>query len=335
MPLKPAQLTGALQRGLSPVYLFAGAEPLLVQECRDQVWETAKSQGFLEREIRHADRSFDWEDLAAAGGAPSLFASRKIIDLRLPTGKPGREGAKVLTAWAAEPDPDLLLVISCEQWDKSSRNSKWAAAIDRAGTRVDIWPVSPNELPGWINGRMRAVGLEPDQGAVMLLAERLEGNLLAAQQEIEKLLLIKGGGPVSEEDVMQAVADSSRFDAFLLVERVLSGNLADGLRVASGLHRTGVPVQMIIGALYRDLRILETYMMATRAGENEAQVFRKLNIWRSRQAPMRQAAARLNFNRLMSAFSRMSLIDRQSKGRASGDPWHALDHLVRELCGPA
>jgi len=332
MPLRPEQLASDLERGLSPIYLFGGAEPLLVQECRDQVLAVAKDQGYLERELYQADRKFDWSTLERAAAELSLFASRRIIDLRLPTGKPGREGARALTAWAAKPDPELLLMVSCDQWDKSSRSSKWASVLEKAGTRVDIWPVSPEQLPGWISKRMRARGLQPDRGAVEVLAERLEGNLLAAQQEIEKLLLLKGHGTVSEEDVLQAVADSSRFDAFLLVERVLAGNLADGLRVASGLHRTGVPLQLITGALYRDLRILEAFKQAVKAGENEGTAFRKLNIWRSRQSPMRRAAGRLDMNCLFDAFSRLSLIDRQSKGRADGNPWHGLDHLVCALC---
>ncbi len=332
MPLRAEQLGAALQRGLSPLYLFGGAEPLLVSECRDQVWEVAKKQGFLERELFQADKNFDWSSLDQTGSTGSLFASKKIIDLRLPTGKPGREGAKMLTDWAANPDPDALLVVSCDQWDKSSRSSKWAGILERVGTRVDIWPVSPRELPGWINKRMRSVGLDPEREAVLMLAERLEGNLLAVQQEIEKLLLSKGPGPVSEDDILQAVADSSRFDAFLLVERILEGNLADGLRVATGLHRTGVSLQMITGALYRDLRILEAFKLALQSGDNESSAFRKLNIWRSRQNPMRTAARRLDMNRLLDAFSRMSMIDRQSKGRAQGNPWHGLDHLVCALC---
>lgn len=334
MPMRPEQLASTLQRALSPVYLFGGSEPLLLQECRDQVWDAAREQGFLEREILQVDRSFKWSTLDQAGATPSLFASKKIIDLRLPTGKPGREGAKTLTEWASNPDPDVLLVVSCEQWDKSSRSSKWAASLERAGTRIDIWPIRPEDLPAWITRRMRAAGLEPDRGAVMVLAERLEGNLLAAQQEIEKLLLLKGSGEVSEHDVLESVADSSRFDAFLLVERVLAGNLSDSLRVASGLHRTGVPLQLIIGALNREIRILEALKLALEAGENESSAFRKLNIWRSRQAPMRSAAGRLERRGLADAFSRMSLIDRQSKGRADGDPWHGLDHLVCALCQP-
>lgn len=332
MPVRIDQLSSALQRGLTPIYLFGGAEPLLLSECRDQVFDCAKQQGYLERELYQADRKFDWSSLDQTGSSGSLFASKKMIDLRLPTGKPGRVGAKVLSEWAAQPDPDILLIVSCDQWDKSSRSSKWATTLEKAGTRVDIWPVSPQELPGWINKRMRAAGLEPEREAVLLLAERLEGNLLAAQQEIQKLLLLKGQGPVSEADVMEAVADSSRFDAFLLVERVLAGNLADSLRVASGLRRSGTPLQLITGALYRDLRILEAFKLAVQSGENEDMAFRKLNIWRSRQSPMRAAARRVKASSLLDAYSRMSLIDKQSKGRAGGDPWHALDHLVCALC---
>ncbi len=332
MPIRLEQLPGHLRSGLSPVYLFAGPEPLLVQECRDLVRQAAAEQGFLEREILHVERGFDWDRLGASSATPSLFAERKIIDLRMPTGKPGREGAQALSEWVAAPDPDTLLIVSCEQWEPSSRKSKWADALGKAGTRIDIWQVKQEDLPKWISGRMRAAGLEPDREAVMILSDRLEGNLLAVQQEIEKLRLIKGQGPVSAADVLQSVADSSRFDAFLLVERVMQGNLADALRVASGLRRIGVPMQLITGAVYRELRVLESFRTAVLAGEAESAAFRKLNIWRSRQAPLRQAAGRIDDQRLDEAFRGLALMDRQSKGRASGDPWHALDHLVLGLC---
>jgi DNA polymerase-3 subunit delta len=179
---------------------------------------------------------------------------------------------------------------------------------------------------------MRAANLEPEREAVMMLAERLEGNLLAAQQEIEKLGLLKGQGRITAEDVLQAVADSSRFDAFLLVERILAGNLGDGLRVALGLRRTGVPVQLVTGALFRELQTLEAFRLAMQAGEHEGTAFRRLNIWRTRQGPMRKAAGRLDARRLFDAFSTLSLMDRQSKGQAEGDAWHSLDKLVCRMC---
>ncbi len=332
MPLRIEQLTGQLQRGLAPLYLIGGSEMLLVQECRDQVFATARQQGFTERELLQVGRGFDWADLAGAGGAPSLFASRKIIDLRLPTGKPGREGAAALVEWAGQPDPDLLLVISCDEWDASSRKSKWAGVLEKAGVRIDIWPVKPAEMPGWVQARMTQAGLQPDREAVMMLAERLEGNLLAARQEVEKLVLLKGRGTVSVEDVERSVADSARFDSFLLAERMLAGQVGEGLRVAAGLHRMGVPIQLVTGALFREFSVLEGYRLAMRAGESETQVFRRLNVWPSRQGPMRTAARRFETERLNQAFQSLSLIDRQSKGMDQGDAWHSLDHLI---CGMA
>jgi DNA polymerase-3 subunit delta len=333
VPIRIQQLPGQLQRGLAPLYLIAGPEMLLVQESRDRVFAAAREQGFVERDLLQAGKDFDWQSLADAGVAPSLFSSRRIIDLRLPTGKPGREGAKALTDWADNPDPDTLLVISCEQWDKSSRSSKWAAALDKAGIRIDIWPVKPEEMPGWIRARLEAVGLQPDRDAIMMLSERLEGNLLAARQEIEKLLLLKGPGPLTAADVERSVADSAQFDSFLLAERMFSGQAAEGLRIAAGLRRTGVAIQLITGALYREFGVLEAYRMARAAGENEKSVFRRLNVWPARQGPVRSAASRLNRKRLNDAFQALSLIDRQSKGMAPGDEWHSLDHLVCAVCG--
>lgn len=332
MPLRQEQLPAHLQRGLSAVYLIAGPEPLLVQECRDMVRAAATAAGYLERDIVQVDRDFDWEVLGSMAGAPSLFATRKIIDLRLPTGKPGAEGARVLSGWAAQPDPDTLLIVSCEEWDAGSRKSKWATELDRAGTRVDVWPVKPAELPGWIARRMRASGLVADARAVELLAERVEGNLLAAQQEIVKLLLQKGPGPVTADDVLGAVADNSRFDAFLLGERILAGDKADGLRVSTGLRRTGVPLQLVVGALYHEFRLVEAFRHAVQSGQNEATAFRTLNIWQSRQGSIRSAAKRLAPERLARAISDLALLDLQGKGQAAGDPWHGLDTLVCRLC---
>jgi DNA polymerase-3 subunit delta len=330
--MKIEQLDAALGRGLGSVYLFGGAEPLLIQECRDKVRRKATSEGFDEREILVVERGFDWEQVAQAGSEPSLFARRKIIDLRLPTGKPGLEGAKALRDFAADPDPDTLLLISCEQWDSSSRKSAWAKALDQSGVRIDIWPIGPGELPAWINGRMKAAGLVPDREAVMILADLLEGNLLAAQQEIEKLALLKGSGPISAEDVLASVANSARFDAFLLADRILSGDLEDGLRVASGLHRIGVPIQMVNGALVSSIRKLELYGLALANGEAEIMAFRQLQIWGGSQAAMRAAVHRITGKRMAQAWVLLARMDQQIKGLAPGDPWHELDRFVARLC---
>ena len=330
MPLKPEQLAGSLKRGLAPVYLIGGEEPLLLQECCDLVRETAKKQGFVERELLQVERGFDWSTLQQAA-APSLFATQKIIDLRLRTGKPGREGAKILSEWADAPDPNMILLVSCEQWDTGSRKSKWAARLEKAGQRVDIWPVKAQELPLWLERRMLAHGMQPEPEVVRLLADRLEGNLLAAKQEIDRLALIKGQGTITVDDVMKVVADSSRFDAFALGEHMLSGNLRDGLRVAAGLKRMDTPLPLLLGALLRELKTTEAFRLAIRTGESEAIAFRRLHVWFNRQNTIRTAARRLDTRTLFGAFKQLSLIDRQSKGRAAGDPWQSIDTLLLQL----
>ncbi len=328
--IKAQQLAGSLQHGLAPVYLVAGEEPLILQECCDAIREAAKAKGFVERELLHVERGFDWSLLQQAA-APSLFATQKIIDLRIRTGKPGREGAKLLTEWAGAPDPDILLLVSCEQWDTSSRKSKWATELGKAGQRIDIWPIKAQELPAWLEGRMRQHGMVPDPEVVNILADRLEGNLLAAKQEIDRLALLKGAGTVSVEDVMKVVADSSRFDAFSLAENMLSGDLRAALRVAAGLKRMGTPLPVVLGALVKELKTAEAFRLAMRGGENESTAFRRLNVWQNRQSAVRAAARRLNTRRLFAAFKMMSLIDRQSKGRAAGNPWQSLDKLLLQI----
>lgn len=330
MQVKAEQLAGNLERGLAPVYLIGGEEPLLLQECRDQIREAAKTHGFIERELLQVERGFDWSELEQVA-APSLFATQKVIDLRLRTGKPGRDGAKALTQWADAADPNMVLLVSCEQWDASSRKSKWAGSLDKVGVRVDIWPIRAQDLPRWLEQRMQQQGMQPETEVVRILADRLEGNLLAAQQEIDRLALIKGAGAVSVDDVLKVVADSSRFDAFALAEHMLSGNLREGLRVAAGLKRMDTPLPMLLGALLRELKTTEAFRLAMRGGEPETTVFRRLNVWRNRQHAVRSAARRLDTRKFYAAFKTLSLIDRQSKGRAAGDPWRSIDDLLLQL----
>jgi DNA polymerase-3 subunit delta len=226
------------------------------------------------------------------------------------------------------------LLVSCGQWDTSSRKSKWAAKLARAGVLVEIWPVKPNQLPQWIRKRMVAVGLKPEPEAIALLAELVEGNLLAAQQEIDKLLMQGLEGRITANDINRAVADSSRFDAFRLVECVLMGKLGECLRVSSGLQRTGVAIQPVSGALHRELTVADSVRTAVQAGENESSVFSKLRIWPARQAPINQAVRRLSKYDFEESFRALTRIDLQSKGRAPGDPWQSLDRLLWKLCDP-
>jgi len=335
MAIKPEQLPGLLQRSLAQVYLIAGPEPLLVQECRDQVIRAAQAQGFTERSVHDVGRTFDWDQLQEESATPSLFASRKILDLRLPTGRPGTDGARALVELAQAADPDVLLLVSAGDWSAAMRKLKWATELARAGVLVEIWAVKPAQLPEWIRRRMKSAGLDPEPAAVALLAERVEGNLLAAQQEIDKLLLLNHAARVTEDDVARAVASSARFDGFRLVESALLGKLDECLRVAAGLQRTGVAIQLVAGAMYRELGLVEAVRSAMRSGESESAVFGRMRIWPARQGPIRQLLGRISAPQLGEGFRALSLIDRQSKGRAAGDAWQTLDRLLWFLCDPA
>jgi DNA polymerase-3 subunit delta len=335
MAVKTDQLPQLLETSLAPVYLVAGSEPLLVQECRDLIIRKAQQQGFVERTVYEVGKGFDWDIIAEESAELSLFSSRKIADVRLPTGRPGRDGSKALIELVEAGDEDILVILSCGKWDTSMRKAKWASVLANSGVLVEIWPVKPNQLPQWIRGRMVAAGLNPEPEAVSLLAELVEGNLLAAQQEIDKLVLLDQGAAISAADVTRAVANSARFDAFRLVECALLGQLGACLRVASGLQRTGVAIQAVSGALYRELTLAETVNHAIQAGKQESAVFGSLRIWPARQAPIRQALRRLSGFNFGESFRVLALIDRQSKGRAAGNPWQTLDRLLWYLCDPA
>lgn len=335
MSIKPEHLPGLLQRSLAPAYLIAGTEPLLVQECRDQVIRAAHAQGFTERSVCEAGKNFDWGSLGEDSAAPTLFAARRILDLRLPTGKPGADGSKALVKLARDADPDLLLLVTSGDWGTAMRKLKWVTELSRAGVLVEVWPVKPAELPGWIRQRMKAAGLDPEPAAVALLAELVEGNLLAAQQEIDKLLLLNHAARVTVEDVTRSVSSSARFDSFRLVDCALQGALGECLRVAAGLQRTGVPIQAVTGAMYRELSLAAAARSAITAGESEAAVFGRLRVWPARQAQMRRALGRLSAFQFDEVFRSLGLIDRQSKGRAPGDAWQALDRLLWFLCDPS
>jgi len=334
MPVSSDQLPALLSTSLASVYLVAGAEPLLVQECRDRIIKAAQEKGFVERTVFDVTNTFDWNLLTENAAELSLFSSQKIVDVRLPTGRAGASGSNVLVETVEAADPNILLLVSCGQWDNALKKAKWATQLARAGVLVEIWPVKPHQLPQWIRGRMTAAGLKPEPDAIAMLADLVEGNLLAAQQEIDKLVLLDHGPRVTAADITRAVANSARFDAFRLVECVLQGQLGECLRVASGLQRTGIAIQLVSGALYRELTLADSVRAAVQSGESESSVFGKFRVWQARQAPIRQAIRRLSEFDFGESFRALSLIDLQSKGRAPGDAWQTLDRLLWHLCDP-
>lgn len=328
MKINANQLTAHLKKSVAPCYLVTGDEHLLVAEALDAIREAARAQGFTARDLHIAAAGFDWGQLTSSGANLSLFAEKRIIELRLPTGKPGRAGGQAIVDLVDKTGPDLMLVVSGPKLDRSAQSSKWAKTLDANGVSVPVWPVALRELPGWIAARMRQAGLKPDRDAVALIADRVEGNLLAAGQEIEKLRLLLGAGEVTAADVSGAVANSSRFDVFKLADAALAGDAKRALRILSGLAAEGIEPVPVIWSLTRELRTLAGLSDAVATGADLGSAMQKAGVWRNRQGLVRSCVSRhqqQNFRRLLKLASRA---DQAAKGQLREDPWQVVTEIV-------
>lgn len=335
MKLNFNQLKSHLEKPLQPVYFISGDEPFQVDESVRLIRETAVTQGYSEREIYHVDRSFDWDMLFQSAGSMSLFAERKVIELRMPTGKPGDKGSKAFVKYTSElPDDTLLLVVS-GKLDSSQTRSKWYKALDAAGATLTVWPLDSQQLPGWLKQRMQIRGLHPSEDALTLLAEQVEGNLLAADQELEKLLMLYGEGPVSAEQVVDAVSDSARFDAFALVDVALQGDAVRVSRILHSLKSEGEDVLHVLGALMYQLRMLEKMSRAVIAGQQLEQVFQQHRIWDKRKVVLNAGIQRHGLKRWQAFLLVAGRIERMCKGLATGKPWDELLQLTLRIAGVA
>lgn len=331
MKIPANQLPIKLKKNLLPCYLVSGDEPLLVQEALDAIRAAARAAGFATRDLFIAERGFDWNEFGAAGGNLSLFSERRIIELRLPTGKPGKEGGAAIADMVGQLDQDLLLIVIAPKLDKRTASSGWAAALAAAGAHVEVWPVDRRELPVWLQSRMQAIGLQPDRDAVRLIADRVENNLLAAQQEIEKLRLLLGEGKVSAEHVQRAVADSSRFDVYKLVDAALAGDAQRALRILHGVQAEGVDAVIVMWALTREVRTLVRLADYMEARVDLSAAMRKCGVWQNRQSLVRACVGRhrrSDFYRILKA---LRLADAASKGQMAGDPWQLATEIIVAL----
>ncbi|MCP8897924.1 DNA polymerase III subunit delta [Gilvimarinus xylanilyticus] len=333
--VRPDQLARAASQSLAPIYLISGDEPLLVQEACDSLRHIAREQGFSERELHHVDPSFDWGQLHTAATSLSLFASKKLIELRLPTGKPGDKGARALGEYAQTPSDDNLLLIVSGKLDSSTTRSKWYKALDNAGVHVPIWPIDPPQLPRWIEQRMQKAGLSADSGAIDLLASRIEGNLLAAVQEIEKLKLLAPEGRVDAELMASVVADSARYDVFGLADRALAGDARGAVKSLQGLKTEGTEAPAILWALTRDIRQLLQVTSLIEQGKHPDWAMKQAKVWGKRQGLFGGALRRLKRPHLELLLRQANGVDRAIKGMRNADPWDDMLDLVLTLSGTA
>lgn len=331
--VRSEKLEAQLKRGLAPVYFIYGDETLLVNECADAVRAAARAQGYSDRQVFSVESGFDWNSLLAASDSLSLFAERRILELRLPTGKPGKEGGRILREYAERPPEDTLLLIVSAKLESAARRSKWVQALDGAGVTVPVWPVEMAQLPAWIDRRMRAHGMHASRDALRLLAERVEGNLLACAQEIEKLYLLRGAGELDLDSVAELVTDSARYDVFGLVDAALKGDAAHAQRILAGLRGEGVEPVLVLWALTREIRALTAMARQLQGGTGLDQVLAAQRVWDKRKPLVAAALRRIRGRQWWQLLKRCTRIDRVIKGRAPGSAWDELLQLILRLSG--
>jgi DNA polymerase-3 subunit delta len=334
--------------GLKPVYLIAGAEPLLVIEAADALRARAKELGYLEREVLDVEAGFEWNRLGDAARSMSLFASRRLIDLRLPSGRPGKDGAAALVDYCAAPPPDTVLLVTANDWSRKHEGA-WTAAVERAGVLVAVWPLKREELPDWIGARAASRGLRLSTEAIALLADRVEGNLLAAAQEIDKLALLHAGQAVDADTLEASVADDARYDVFRLADAAIAGDAARALHIVAGLRAEGEELVPLLAWLLTQLRIL----LRLASAPNVDAALRSERIWpQAREGVFRRALKNSDRSHWERCLEQAGRIDRIVKGRDELQPiyaalgklpdltawreangWRELERLVAAIAG--
>jgi DNA polymerase-3 subunit delta len=334
--LRADQLSAALAKSLAAVYLISGDEPLQLSEAVDAVRVAARGRGFANRELFYADAGFDWSRLLEASDSFSLFGEKKILDLRLPA-KPDKEGAAALERYAKRLPEDAVLLVSLPKLSAADQKAGWLQALEAKGVFVPVWPLTGANLIGWLDKRMNAKNMLADQSGLMILAARVEGNLLAAAQEIEKLHILHGPCRISDDMIRQAVADSARYDVYDLAEAALLGQIARAHRVLAGLRAEGVASAVALWALARDIRLLCGIKAAMDKGNHLEAAFaqQKERVWDKRKTSLASAAQRLSLAEARRALLRCAKADRCVKGMDSGDAWEALLDVCLSLCGGA
>jgi DNA polymerase-3 subunit delta len=333
MQILPDRLDPHLASTLAPVYLVQGDEPLVIEEACDRIRAAARERGFADRTVFNVEGRFDWEQVKASAGALSLFSTQRLIELRMPTGRPGEAGARLLCEFADDPPADTLLLVITGRLESGARASKWAKSLERAGVGVTARAVDAGVLPEWIEQRLRRRGLSAEPEAVALLAHFLEGNLLAIAQEIDKLALNLDARRVTRGDVEASIADNARFTVFALVDACLAGHSARAVRMLGGLRAEGVEPVLVVWALGREVRAMAQIAAQARASGSVERALAARRVWSNRQGVVKTALRRFGLQQWWAAVSAVARLDRVLKGRARGDIWHELECFALRLSG--
>jgi DNA polymerase III subunit delta len=335
--IQPGQLEQQLEKGLSPIYLVSGDEPLLVQESCDHIRKAARNAGYQDRLTFHADAQFDWNRVGEEFSALSLFAEKRRIEIHLPNGKLG-DGRAVVEHFLQDPPEDIILILISARLDAAETKRKWYKALQQTGIHLPLWPIDADKFPGWLQQRARQQGLNLTRGALDLLAERLEGNLLAASQELDRLALFAADRTIDEATIEQAVQDSSRFNGFELISETLAGRASHARKIAGALQQEGENPLGFLTVLNRDLNLAMELRIANArqpTGGADSGFLKKRGIFQPQRArAIEQAARRLTRPQFSAAFELCSAADRAAKGFDTLPPWHHIQDLITLLAQP-
>lgn len=331
MQLKGEQLAAHLARELKPVYAVHGDEPLLVIEAADTIRTSARQRGFAEREVLTVLSGFNWTQLHHAAGNLSLFGTRKLIDLRIPTGKPGREGSAAIAEYCAHASPDAVLLVTLPGLDWKEEKSAWFSALAEAGAIVKLTPPNLAELPAWIAARLQRQQQTTGSEGLRFIAERVEGNLLAAHQEIQKLAVLYPPGELSLQQIQDAVLNVARYDIDGLREALLAGDIVRLTRTLDGLQQEGEAPPLVLWAMSEEIRALAQIKAGLRAQQPLDALLREARVWGPRQALVKRALQR--GGNINAALAHAARIDQMIKGLATGDVWNEFLRLGLRLAG--
>jgi DNA polymerase-3 subunit delta len=329
------QVHAHLKRGLQPLYTVYGDEALLALEAADRIRAQARAAGYTEREVLSVESGFNWSALAMTGNSLSLFGARRILELRIVSGKPGTEGAEAIKRYAADLPPDTVTLVLLPKLDRATLATAWFEALDAAGVSVAANPVLPDRLPQWLAGRLEQQGQQADQATLQFLADMVEGNLLAAQQEVQKLALLFPPGTLNLEAVEPAIADVARYDVFKLGETLLAGDRARFVRMLEGLKGEGVAPPLVLWAIAEEIRTLLRVATAVSRRHPLQAAMRDARVWGARAELLPRALRRVQVAELEEALLDAAAADRVGKGLVRGDVWEELLRLGLRLMPPA
>lgn len=333
MKLRPDQLPQTLKNSLAPLYWISGDVPLLVQENKSLVKSSALKAGHSDLQKYTVDHHFDWNALIFDSQNVSLFGDKKLIEINLGSHKIDDTGKKFLSDHAARADKDNIVLITSDKLDSATQRSSWFKSLENTGIIVQVWPIDKDKLPQWLHQRMTSVGLNPSAAATRIIADNTEGNLLASTQEIEKLRLIYGEGPLSENQVLAAISDNARYDVFQLLDNIEQGQQAKALKILASLKEENHEATLVLWAICRELRILAQLAARLEQGQSFQQLCQDQGIWDKRKHSIQSYLKRHNHHSSLTLLQQAQNVDLAIKGLDNIDPWLLLNQLVANMAG--